>query len=126
LNDNSKKQINYTGIDISTGLLDIAKKENPDQKFIETDMVAFVENEKQQKYDLIVCIASFQHIFGKKERNICVKNFYKILNYEGIILMLNWSFSKRFMKKFRKSIFLSSIKSIFSNREFNDLMIKWK
>jgi hypothetical protein len=89
-------------------------------------MVAFIEEEKQQKYDLIIGIASFQHIFWVKERNICVKNFYKILNYEWVIMLINWSFSKRFIKKFRKSIVCSSIKSAFSNREFNDLSIKWK
>jgi predicted TPR repeat methyltransferase len=44
-------------------LLNIAKKENPNQTFVETDMVAFIEEEKQQKYDLIIGIASFQHIF---------------------------------------------------------------
>lgn len=126
LRENSQKQITYTWIDISTWLLDIAQKENPDDNFVETDMVSFVENEKQQKYDLIVCIASFQHIFGRKERNVCVRNFYKILNYDWNIIMLNWSFSKRFIKKFRKTIFISFLKSIFSNREFNDLMIKWK
>lgn len=123
-----KEQIKYVWMDLSENLIDIAKKENPDAKFEVNDMLDFLENKNQQNYDLVLAVASFQHIKKYTERLIILKNIYRLLDYNGKLIMFNWSFSKWFLKKFKihilKSIFLSIL--TLGKKKINDINIPWK
>lgn len=125
--------IEYTGIDISDKLLKIAEKTASEQQKIKTrficaDIAEYIENIEQESYDIIVWIASFQHIKDYKTRLYLMKSFYKALYYDGIILMLNWSFSDWFIKKYWKSI-AKGIKNYlisFGKVWWNDLELPWR
>ncbi len=113
------KKIIYTWVDLSENLIKIAKKdflkqENTNIKadFICEDMTHYINSPKQETFDLILCIASFQHIPSYKERLFLSKNFYRILNYEWKVIMTNRSFSRRFIKKYYRSIIDWFIKSL--------------
>jgi len=154
-----KEQIEYTGVDISEGLIKIAKenwelreenlekkvnlnyqssiseKESPKSSklstspnFVVSDMLSFVEKQDQQSYDFVIAVASFQHIPKKYERLLILKNIYRVLEYDGVVQMFNWSFSTWFFKKYFKQIlksFLLWILTLFT-RPLNDIYIPWK
>jgi ubiquinone/menaquinone biosynthesis C-methylase UbiE len=94
----------YVGVDISQELLSYAKKDVAKRKFICEDICEFVARQKQEKFDLIVGTSSFQHISTYRERLFLMKHFYKLLKYDGIVMMTNWSFSKRFLQKHWKEV----------------------
>lgn len=120
------KNIEYTWVDISKNLIDYAKEKWG--KFVVSDMIDFLENENQEKYDLVIMIASFQHIPNNKERLIILKNIYRILKYKWKLISINWCFSNWFIKKYKKSIIIWIINSIFSFwfKKYNDILIPWK
>ena len=105
LNQQFKKKFSYTWIDISEGLLSYAQEENPDQHFFCTDMLSHLQSCKQESLDLIVACASFQHLPTEKERLVVMKNAYRALNYEGMLIFTNWAFSERFLKTHGKNLY---------------------
>lgn len=128
LNENLKWiNIKYIWVDISKNLLTFAKKDNPKDKFICDDISKFIVSTKQESFDYIIWIASFQHIDNEKERKFLMKNFYRSLTYGWKLIMLNWSFSNRFIKKYFKPILKALRKSIYSIWYYNlrDLYIPW-
>jgi ubiquinone/menaquinone biosynthesis C-methylase UbiE len=100
----------YVGVDISQELLSYAKIHLPKQKFTCEDISEFVVRQKQEKFDLIIGTSSFQHISTCRERLFLMKHFYRLLKYDGIVMMTNWSFSKRFLKKHWKEILKALMK----------------
>ncbi len=115
LNENLKWiKINYTWVDISNKLLWFAKKDNPQNTFVCDDILKYISTTKQESFDFIIWIASFQHIKKNKQRLFLMKNFYKSLKYWWKLIMTNRSYSKRFIKKYKKSIFLSILKTIYT------------
>ena len=129
LNENLKWiKINYTWVDVSNKLLKYAKKDNPNDEFICEDICKYIQNIPQEKYDLIIWIASFQHIENEDKRLFLMKNFYKVLKYWGKIIMTNRSFSDRFLSKYKYEIIKSIIKTIYTiwNHKRNDLFVPRK
>lgn len=121
-----KDLIEYKWVDISENLIKIAKKTWWD--FIISDMLEFLEKQDQQSFDLVLAVASFQHISTYRERLLIMKNIYRVLDYDGICMMFNWSFSKWFFKKYTFNIlksFLIWILSLFT-KPINDIFIPWK
>jgi len=121
-------KIKYTGVDISNELLKIAKKENKDMswcEFVCDDITNYVKTLKQESFDFIVGIASFQHIPTKKERIFLMKNFYRLLKYDGELIMTNRALSKRFLKKHKIQIFKALVENIISlgKRSMRDIMV---
>jgi len=96
--------------------------------FIVSDMLTFLEKQDQQSCDMVVAVASFQHISTRYERLLILKNIYRVLDYDGICQMFNWSFSHWFFKKYTKQIakaFIFWILSLFT-KPLNDIYIPWK
>ena len=117
------KQIDYTGIDVSTGLLQEADKiktpKNIHKKFIVTDMLSFLKGLDQESYDIIIGIASVQHLPTQKARLLCTKYSYRALQYWGLFIMSNWSFSVWFIKKYRKT-FIETAKNLIFTKEVRE------
>lgn len=132
-------KINYTGVDISQNLLNFAKKQisgksaptNIKATFVCNDILHYVKWLKQESFDFVIWVASFQHIPTNKERFYLIKNIYRLLTYEGKLIMTNRSFSRRFLKKYQKD-FLHSLRRYvvsFGKNQWNDIMIprkNWK
>lgn len=129
LNENLKWiKINYIWVDISKELLKYAKKDNKKNEFICDDICNYIKNIKQESFDYIIWIASFQHIENNNKRTYLMKSFYKALKYGWKIIMTNRSFSDWFNKKYKKEIIQSILKTIYTfwNHKRNDLMIPRK
>jgi len=127
LNNNFPGKFEYVWIDLSNELLSYASKENPNLTFFQWDITKLVKNFEQESFDLIVWTSSFQHIPTNKERSFLMKNFYRLLDYDWMLLMTNWSLSKWFFKKNRKAVlkarFLSWLK--FNKWIARDIMVPW-
>ena len=133
LNQQFPWQFSYVGIDLSEELLTYASKENPNLTFLQWDITRFITNFEQESFDLIVWTSSFQHIPTTKERSFLMKHFYRLLDYDGILLMTNWSLSDWFIKKNWKIVLKSRILSWFKFDKWSarDLMVprtdnQWK
>lgn len=111
LNKNFANKFDYIWIDLSDKLLSYANKENPNLTFLQWDITKLIKDFEQESFDLIVWTSSFQHIPTAKERSFLMKNFYRLLNYEWILLMTNRSLSNWFTKKHRKAILKARILS---------------
>ena len=74
---------------------------------------------------MIVWTSSFQHIPTNKERSYLMKNFYRLLDYDGILLMTNRSLSDWFIKKHWKIVMKARISSRFKMNKWSarDLMV---
>jgi len=127
LNQNFPDKFDYVWIDLSDELLSYASNANPNLTFFQWDITKLIKKFDQESFDLIVWTSSFQHIPTNKERSFLMKNFYRLLDYDGILLMTNWSLSKWFVKKHRKAVlkarFLSLIQ--FDRSKSRDIMVPW-
>ena len=111
LNQNFSGQFDYVGIDLSDELLSYASQDNPNLTFFQWDITKLVKNFEQESFDLIVWTSSFQHIPTSKERSFLMKNFYRLLDYDGMLLMTNWSLSSWFIKKNWKTVMKARVLS---------------
>lgn len=123
-----KKKFFYVGVDISEGLLNYAKKDNPDQKFVCSDMLSYLQICKQESLDIVIACASFQHLSTEKERLAVMKNAYRALKYGGALIFTNWAFSEWFLKTHWKVFLISGLKSFFTLGKWSwrDVFIPWK
>lgn len=129
-------KINYIGVDISKNLLSFAKKQvtgksaskNITTTFVCDDIVHYLKWLKQESFDFVIGVASFQHIPTVKERFFVMKNIYRILKYDGKLIMSNRSFSRWFLRKFKKDLLYAIWKYISSlgKHERNSIMVPRK
>ena len=127
LNQNFAGKFHYVGIDLSEELLSYASEDNPNLTFFQWDITKLVKNFDQESFDLIVWTSSFQHIPTNKERSFLMKNFYRLLDYDGMLLMTNRSLSDWFIKKHWKIVMKAKILSWFKMNKWSarDLMVPW-
>ena len=125
LNQNFHDKFDYVWIDLSNELLSYASTANPNLTFFQWDITKLIKNFEQESFDLIVWTSSFQHIPTTKERSFLMKNFYRLLNYDGMLLMTNWSLSDWFIKKNRKTVMKARLKSWLrlKNDKSRDIMV---
>lgn len=102
-----QKDFEYVGMDISEGMLELAKQEHPESQFITGDMSQILNSFDGECFDIVIACASFQHLPNRKERQSLIDKCYRVLRYEGLLMMTNWAFSKRFLKKHWR-IFIAS------------------
>ena len=127
LNQQFPWKFDYVWIDLSDELLSYASTANPNLTFFQWDITKLIKNFEQESFDLIVWTSSFQHIPTTKERSFLMKNFYRLLDYDGMLLMTNWSLSKWFVKKHRKAVFKARFMSLiqFDWSKSRDIMVPW-
>ena len=73
--------IQTSGMDFSRGMIDIARRENPGQRFTVADMVTF---RPQERFDLVTCTGdSLNHIMAPEDVAQIFRNVYGYLNEGG-------------------------------------------
>lgn len=94
---------NYLWIDLSSFLLNEAKKNFLDYDFFELDMNQIDKIDK--KFDVIFFIASFHHLDNFESRLDVLKKAYNLLNTWWKIFFTNWALdSKLNFEKYKDSI----------------------
>jgi len=116
----------YIWIDCSVWLIDIAKSKWYTNKveFYVWDMLQYMNFLEQESIDIIVSIASIQHLH-KQQRHIVWNESYRILRFQWKHISINRSYSSWILKKHRKSLFVWCISSLINRRTFwfGDAMI---
>jgi ubiquinone/menaquinone biosynthesis C-methylase UbiE len=128
------KRITYIGVDLSPKLLRIAKKQvkashkHLDCTFVCDDILQHIKKRRQEAFDYIIGIASFQHIPTNKERFYLTKSFYRLLHYGGKLMMTNRSFSRRFLRKYQHEVIKAGWKFLLSRgkKDRKDLVLPRK
>lgn len=83
--------IKYTGIDISSKLLDEAKKAHPDAHFIETDITKPDIWKHLPQFDYIYCVAVMHHLPTRKDQLFVLEQIKAHLKPRGKCLITVWN-----------------------------------
>lgn len=100
-----KHAFKYTGVDFSPSFVEIAREEYPQTTYPNAvfhceDMLKYLKQQPAHSTDTIVGIASVQHLFTHQERALFFLEAYRTLSYWGVLILVNWSFSDRFLKSY--------------------------
>ena len=98
-----KKKVKYTGIDFNPNFIKLANQMwqgdvKSDIRFIEADATnpfPFKEN----SFDTIFCVATFNHIPSQKLQKEFLVNVKKLLKEDGYLIMTNWNLWQTSIKK---------------------------
>lgn len=119
-----KRNLEYTGIDLSDELVAYSKKEYPEGKFVIGNAIdlPFINNE----FDAIVSVAVFYHIPSKELRQKALEEAYRVLKTGGEFYISVWYFWNK-PREIRR-IIKEGFKIIFgrSKLEFGDFFRPWK
>ena len=114
--------VSYTGVDNSQNLLNIAKKNFPEHKFLDGSALdlPFPDN----SFDKILFIAVLHHIPSAALRQKALKEIYRVLKPGGFIFIMNWHYSS---PKFRSMLTKFTLAKIIGKSEldFGDVYIGW-
>lgn len=98
----------YTGVDISKWLLNIAnhRLKTKDQRqsihFIHTDMISYLQSVEQRSVDIIVGVASVQHLFPHRVRQQFFDLAQQALRPWWVIILTNRARSDRAREKYSR------------------------
>lgn len=122
-----KKAVNYTGIDNSARLIEIAQEHwgnhTAAPQFITMDMTT--DDRPSVSYDIIFFIASLQHIPSYQLRQKVVQRWSEKIKLGGYCIMINWN---RWQPQYRKYIFRNWLQKLTlqSQLDWNDTLIPWR
>ena len=90
----------YMGFDCSVGLVGIAqaKEYKNDVQFSVGDMVHYLRFLDQQSVDIVISIASIQHLHREQRRDLR-DQVYRVLQFEGLFIATNRCYSRWMLKK---------------------------
>lgn len=118
-------ELNYTGVDTSQKLLEIAQKKYPNKSFVQ------IKNEgklpfENNEFDMIFAIAVFHHFTPKMVDN-ALAEMNRILKDDGILVLTIWNlwnvkYLKFLFKSFAKGNFNLSTKISFKYKD----QTKWR
>jgi len=119
------KSIEYFGFDNSAELIELAKKNYPNDKFVVLDILN-LDSLPDSYYDFIFCVAVILHLPGEETRIKALQEMAKKLKRSGKIFVSVWDLYGQ--KKYRNQLFWSNILSCFTWRglESGDLFFFWK
>jgi SAM-dependent methyltransferase len=104
-----------------------AKKGKARVNFVCQDMVEYLSEQTSGSVDLIVAMASIQHIYTRQERIRAFQHLYNVLAYGGRAVLINRSFSHWFLQKYSKQVAGGVFQSLWkSGWQRNDYIIPRK
>lgn len=118
LTEFSSKKIDYLGLDISDGLVYLAKKRFPTRRFLVRDITEINDWQRIGRYDAIFCLAVLHHIPDRERQNFVTQQIYDHLNPNGIAVFSIWNL---WQKKFWKSHLEQLAKKI----DYGNLSFLW-
>lgn len=81
------RHVDYTGLDFSGGLLDVARKRYPKLSFLERNVVDFRADER---FDVIVSVAALHHLPSPATRLKALENLHSALRDDGTFAFTVW------------------------------------
>lgn len=117
----------YVGVDLAPGMIDVAQSTYPTEQWVVAEMITYLQWLPQESVDIVLGIASFQHLASPRERALLFAELYRVLRRWGMLIAVNRSFSEWFRKHYRKA-YLGSAHRLLRDRHRrrNDCLIPWK
>jgi tRNA (uracil-5-)-methyltransferase TRM9 len=114
----------YTGIDFSEKMIEIAKQRHPGTKFITTRPFQFPFEDKN--FDKAFCLSVLHHIPSKDFRINFLKEILRVLKPDGELFLTVWDLSQN--KKVRKLLFKYTIFKLINKTklDFKDIFYPFK
>lgn len=81
--------VHYTGLDLSSQLLEIAKKTYSQHRFVQGSMLQLPFPD--QSFDIVACVAALQHIPSEAYRLKALEEMKRVLKPGGTLFMMNWN-----------------------------------
>lgn len=118
----------YAWVDLSSGMIDVAKKTYPESKFFCAWMTEYLQSVPQQSQDIIFCLAAFHHLESQESRIKALHTLYRALEYGGVVILINWSRSWWFVQKYKQACIKAAWKSLLSLWYYkrNDILVPRK
>jgi ubiquinone/menaquinone biosynthesis C-methylase UbiE len=127
LNFLEKKDIEYTGVDISDKLLMEAKNHFFNREKVEFKKLSGLDSLplENDSFNVIYAVAVLHHLPGKEMRKKAVEEFYRILKPEGTIVITVWNL---WQQKYWRNIFFNWEEKILgrSHLDWNDCYIDFQ
>ncbi|MDP3976161.1 MAG: methyltransferase domain-containing protein, partial [bacterium] len=100
-------EVDYTGVDFCSALLEIARRKYPQQHFVEQDIT---ELEMDGHFDVVVSIAAFHHIPSRQMREEVLGKVFEALRDDGTLFLSVWDlwqikYWRAFLKSFSRVLF---------------------
>jgi len=109
--------VHYTGLDLSSQLLKIAKKQYPQHHFIQSSMLQLPF--PNQSFDIVACVAALQHIPSAAYRLQALQEMQRVLKPGGTVFMMNWNLAEQ-------NNYQRYIVAIDQGYDADDYLIPWK
>jgi Methylase involved in ubiquinone/menaquinone biosynthesis len=87
------KNIEYTGIDFSKNLIELAKKKYPEGNFLVANALNLPF--KENTFDKVFLIAVLHHIPSKELRSQVLKEAKRVLKPQGLLILTVWNLGKK-------------------------------
>lgn len=114
------KDIQYTGLDISTKLLALAREQYPKAKFVHGSILDMPF--KDAKFDIITAIASLQHIPSQQYQKQSLQEMARVAKPGAVLFMTNWNLYQDILPDY-----FTLAKNKFKNEwEIGDALVSWK
>lgn len=113
------ENIDYTWIDASSWMIEEAKKNFPNEKFLVSDMLDLEKFLSWGKYDFIFFIASFHHLDSLEKRQMVLSWVKSLLNEKGIVFMTNWDLRSEINYEKYKLDIISNSQNEFGSFDYN-------
>ncbi|MFZ6036515.1 MAG: methyltransferase domain-containing protein [Patescibacteria group bacterium] len=84
-----QKKINYTGVDNSAALIDIAKQAHPAATFLVSEATQLLFSDGQ--FDVVCSIATLHHIPSRELRAKAIREAVRVLKPGGYLLITEWN-----------------------------------
>ena len=117
-------EINYTGVDFTDSFLEMAGA-SLDGLFLRRDISRSGFLDGQGKFDLCVCLATLQHIPGKRNRLAVLQEMAKHLSESGRIFLSNWQFATSSRQR-RKILDWEEMGLTLEDVEAHDYLLSWQ
>lgn len=86
-----ERQANYLGVDNSSNLINLARKNQPLADFVLGDMLEKRNLPQEYKFDHVFCLAALQHIPSNELRVLVLENIKELLSEGGRAVISNWN-----------------------------------
>jgi ubiquinone/menaquinone biosynthesis C-methylase UbiE len=118
-----KIKAHYTGVDLSSALIGIARVQHPDATFHVSNMMhtPFADNQ----FDHVLLIASFHHVPSREYRLATLTEMKRIVKPGGMIMMTNWNkYQVRFIRL--RMQFLWNLLTEKTRMDYGDVLVPWR
>jgi N-acetylglucosaminyldiphosphoundecaprenol N-acetyl-beta-D-mannosaminyltransferase len=117
-----KKNITYTGVDLSGSLLQIAQQQFPEGNFLQADFSFLPFGD--ELFDEVWAVASFHHLPSDKDRRKALREAWRVLKKDGSVIITVWNLweQQKYTKQKSQAEFRAFLSPLWTTRDF---LIPW-